>query len=68
MKQTQYNFFLEPHREKTVFPYYNTSYFLLFIIRFIRKKKNSIFNCLYCNIVAGKKTNKNLMPTFQGAS
>ena len=54
MRQTQHNFFHEPDREKTAWQYYNTYYFLLFITRFI-KKINSIFNCLYCSVVAEKK-------------
>ena len=39
MKQTQDNFFPELDREKTTCPQYNTCYFLLFIVRFIRKIK-----------------------------
>ena len=54
-------FFPEPDREKTACLQYNTSDFLLLIIRLIRKKK-------HCNIVAEIKTKKNCMQTFQGVS
>ena len=39
---------------------------MIFIIRYIRKVIFDIFNCLYCNKIHERKTNKNWMQTFQG--
>ena len=66
MKQGQYNYFPEPDRERKLLLHnviipisYSSLYDSL-------EKQNPIFNCLYCNIAAEKKTKKNYMQTFQG--